>query len=156
MKSESIPPEFRREKKQSKKEKRASTELAQELFLKAFAATGHIAKSAKAAHINPETYYAWMKDPEFVQRVAVAREELIQSADAELLRRGLDPKAEDTRALATWLRAHDPMLYGDKTRVQLVGNDEMIREIAELIKANVTDPATYQRLREGLQRIATA
>ena len=160
MKDAGIPPEFRKEprggKRQTQQEVRASTEKAQVVFLAEYATTGHITRSAKKAGINPETYYAWMKDPEFVLRVAAAREELIQSADAELLRRGLRPSEKDTRALATWLRAHNPALYGDKTKIQLVGNEEMIREIAEMIAQIVTDPATYTRLREGLQRIASA
>ena len=47
---------------------------------------GNISKACKASKISRQTFYDWMKDPEFKDQIEHVRESLIDFAESQLLR----------------------------------------------------------------------
>jgi len=150
-------PKQRQEEAPQPKE-RASTESSKAKFLEAFRNTGVIARAAKEAGINRKTYYDWITDdPEFAELCETAREECIELAEAELHRRGLvkDPKTRDTTALIFWLKKNHPRKYGDETRVKVIGPEEVVKQVAQVLAEHVKDPAQYEELRQALEKLTS-
>lgn len=141
-----------------KDEIRLSLEESQTKFIATYAETGSITKAAKAAGVSRQSYYNWIENQDFARAIKEARATCIEEAESELLRRGLvqDPKEKDTAALIMWLKANDPLKYGDRSRIQLISDEDTLKQVAEVIKENVTDPDLYAKLRAEIGRIAAS
>lgn len=152
-------PKGAKDKRKRRRGTPLSLERAKRVFLEAYARTGVITAASLAANVNRRMYYSWIEHDEAFSRDCVtAREECIESVEEELRRRAVeqDPAKKDTQALIFWLKANHPTKYGDRQRIQFVGNDELIRQVAELIAENVKDADSYKLLREGLARLQAA
>lgn len=62
----------------------------QEAVLAILAATGNVSKACESCGVGRRTYYHWLEDPAFAQRVADAKEEAADALEAEARRRAHD------------------------------------------------------------------
>lgn len=155
MSKEGIPEHMMKRPKRN----RASTLVSQAKFLKAYAKRGVISQAARLAGVAVCTVYEWRKkDALFDVHMEEARTTCIESAEHELYRRALlkKPGERDTTALIFWLKKNYPDKYEDFTRIKFVTNEDLVRQIAQMLAETITDPETYSRVKEGLTRIAAA
>jgi hypothetical protein len=88
-------------------------------FLEVFAATGNVRLAAGAAGVSRDAPYKRAQtSPPFAERWARAREDAIDTLDAEARRRALT--GSDT-LLMFLLRAHRPGLYRETLRIDIRG-----------------------------------
>lgn len=64
--------------------------IRQKLFLQAFAKRGIIREGLEAAGIDRAILRSWEEDEEFIQRMADAREDAVDNAEGELVRRAVE------------------------------------------------------------------
>lgn len=82
-------------------------------FVRKFAACGRVMEAARAAGVNPRSVYLALRpshsnfDPEFAERVALARQDYREMIEAEVHRRAVDG----------W----DEPVFGGKNKDQIVG-----------------------------------
>jgi len=119
----------------------ARTELAQRLFLEAYATTANISYAAKAAGIRRKTMYDWQeKYDDFCSRMAEAREEAYDKLEHEALRRAVEGVQRkrpiivgreivdyeviteySDRLLEVLLKARRPDVFREKTSIEHSG-----------------------------------
>jgi hypothetical protein len=70
---------------------RATTFASQSRFLEEYARLGTITHACRAAHIDPKRHYEWMeRDPSYVERFEVAKQEAIDTLEREARRRAVE------------------------------------------------------------------
>lgn len=62
----------------------------QDAVLAILSATGNVSKACEACGVGRRTYYHWLEDPAFVQRVTDAKDEAADALEAEARRRAHD------------------------------------------------------------------
>ena len=88
-------------------------------FLAAYSKTGNILVSAASAGIDRRTHYQWLKDdPVYASAFADAKEDAIESLEAEALRRA---RTGSDLLMIFLLKSLRPEKYCDKARVEHTG-----------------------------------
>lgn len=126
-------------------------------FLEDYAKYGLVSHSCDAVGISRYRYEEWLQtDPRFVNDFMFARSRCIDEVEQELHKRAMisNVRERDTNALMFWLKHNYKEKYGDERKVKIVANEDLLQKIAELIADTVKDSETYDKIREGLQRIA--
>ncbi len=136
------------------------TEDSRAAFLAAYGELGNIKQAAKKAGISRDTHYAWLKDdPDYAKTFELAREEAVETLEAEARRRAVEgvnrPVYQGGEQVGTvrdysdtllifLLKGAAPSKYRDTARVQVEpteGFAEMLRLADERAQAKDADPS---------------
>ena len=145
-----------REASEAKREKAKAT------FLDEYAERLSVTQSCKAVGMSRSTYYTWRRaDPVFAGRVDEYRVDAVGALEESLYERAVGVKVETTdkygnvttrleysdKAAEMWLRANDPVRYGNKVAVS---DDRPKTETTKLLDAILEDPVRRDWLYEAL------
>lgn len=113
----------------------------QATFLKTlFSKDGNIYEACIAANISRGSYYIWMLNDDFAEKVEDVRKSLLDWGEAKLIGNAREGKE---RSLEIFLKAHAPERYNDKIDFNHSGSINMVYgvvdKLAEVILKYVPD-----------------